>query len=164
MRVCGPMLSIWVRIAVVPCAIGRAQAEVHAQRDIGRGPVGGPVRRDGVERAGEVAGRVRRAPPDVRLVEMGVRVDERRQDDPAVEVDARGFADLHRARRHDLGDAAAFDPEIDAGEAVAVDALGAKGRCAGEHARAEQSEAVYDGEGRAVTTRGPGRYRASGAA
>ena len=107
-----------------PVRIGRAQAEIHAQRDVGCGPVGGAIRRHGVERAHEVAVGFGARAPDMRLVEMGVRVDEGRQDDPAAEVHARGFAGLHGARRQDLGEATAFDQEIDAGEAVAVDALG----------------------------------------
>ena len=79
---------------------------------------------------------------------MGVRVHEGRQGDPAGEVHARGFAGLHGARRQDLGEATAFDPEIDAGEAVAVDALGCEGQMRREHARAEQRETVRDGKGR----------------
>ena len=83
----------------------------------------------------------------MRLVEMGVRVDESRQGDPTGEVDARGFAGLHGARRQDLCEATAVDQEIDAGEAVAVDALGGEGQVGREHARAKQRKAVRDGKG-----------------
>ena len=71
--------------------------------DVGRGPVGGAVRGHRVERADEVAGRVRRAAPDMRLVEMRVRVDEGRQGDPSVEVHARRVAGLQRPRWRNLG-------------------------------------------------------------
>ena len=51
--------------------------------------------------------RVGRAAPDMALVEMGMRVDEQRQDDPAGERQARRLAEVERARRRDRRDAAA---------------------------------------------------------
>ena len=61
--------------------------------------------------------RVLRAMPDVALVDVGVHVDEARQHDAVVEVEARQ-AVLHR--RADRGDARVVDHDVAGREAVGV--------------------------------------------
>ena len=127
---------------------GGAQAEIHAQCDVGCTPVGGAVRGHRVERSDEVAGRIRRAAPDMRLVEMGVRVDEGRQRDPAGKVHALGVVGLQGPGWRDLCEETAVDQEIGPGEAVAVRALDSEGQVRRQHARVEERETIRRGKGR----------------
>ncbi len=89
MAVCGPMESRWVRIAPVPCAKAQRSAKSMRARTSCADQFAVAVRGGVVERAHEGAVWVRRARPDMALVEMGVDVDEARQHDAAVEIEAR---------------------------------------------------------------------------
>ena len=107
-------------MAPVPCA-SAAEREIHAGADILRRPVRFPVGADVVESAHEGPVRVLAARPDVALVEMGVNVDEARQHDPAVEIEARQIAvEARGAGRHNGGDASVLDADIDEREVLRV--------------------------------------------
>ena len=96
---------------------GAAQREVHALGDILARPVGRTVGHHGIARAEMRAVRILRAMPDVALVDMGVHIDEARQHDAVVEIDARQPV-LHR--RADRGDARVVDHDAARREAVGV--------------------------------------------
>ena len=120
---------------------------------------------DGVERAVEVAGRVRRAPPDMALVEMGVRVDEGRQRDPPGQ--SQGAAprrDRADARRRTARDAALVDHEVDDAKPSRSLARREGDDARRACARVKNRPAFSAGERNAgITCRGSGRCRASDA-
>ena len=147
MRVCAPTLSIWVRRAVVPYAIGAAQAELHALGDVGGGPVGRAVLDRRRKRARKIADRVALAPPDMALVDVGVDVDEERQHDAPGHCDFRRVAEIDGAGRDDLRDRALVDEDVDDREAVEVDRSHGRRQRAAEHARSPQRIASGAGQG-----------------
>ena len=127
--------------------VGAAQPEIHAPGDVGGAPVGLPVLGDGRQRVGEGAGRIGRPAPDVALVEMGVRVDERRQNDPAGEREARQVRQSFAAARRDRRDAFVLDDDVDPGEAVAIERRRLAGKTGGQDARVGERVTRRLGEG-----------------
>ena len=73
--------------------IGGAQAELHPRGDVVCGPMRGSIFDHGRDRALECSGRIGGAGPDVALVEVGMRVEEQRQNNPARQRQARGLAE-----------------------------------------------------------------------
>ena len=128
-----------------PMRIGRAETELHARRDILGVPVGLAVAFDGAQRPGEVAGRIGRATPNVSFVEMGMSVDEQRQDDLRGESDNRRIPELARASGRDFGDPSTVDEHVDRGEAVAVNGPRALRQVRGEDAGPGEPEAIWNG-------------------
>jgi len=96
--------------------IGAGQAEFEASPDVRLVPMGA-IGGAGGARAGVGSVRVGRARPDLRLVEMDMRVDEAGPHLAAIEVDAI----LGAARRGEFGDLAAGDAQIETGEPLGVD-------------------------------------------
>ncbi len=93
--------------------LGGAQREIHARRHVGGGPVRLAVLADILQRARESAVRIGAAWPDMALVEMGMGLDEGREEDAAVEVDHFGGMARGAAGRIDGGDGSAGDGDID---------------------------------------------------
>ena len=111
--------------------VGAGETEGHARPHVLRRPAGGAVRRHRFQRAGERAVRVRRARPDVALVQMGVHVRERGQRHRALQVQPvrrglvgeRAVADVERGR-----DEVAVAPEQAGGHRDVVERDVARGK------------------------------------
>ena len=84
------------------------QGKIGPRVNVLGGPGRTPVGHDRLDGAGEIAGQVRRAGPDVSLVEMGVAIDHAGPDLAAIEIDAAG----RRAQRCHGGDGAVRDMDI----------------------------------------------------
>ena len=94
--VCLPIESICVRSAPVPCAKAQRSAKSMRVRTSSADQFASRSAITADARADERAVRIGRARPDVALVDVGVHVDEARQHDAAVEVEAsahRGLAE-----------------------------------------------------------------------
>ena len=127
--------------------IGAAQPEIHAPGDVDGAPMGLPILRHGLQRLGEGAGRIGRPAPDVALVEMGVRVDEERQNDPAAESEARQIRRRFAAARRDRRDASVVDDEVDPGEALAIERRGFPGKAGRQDSRVRDGVTRRFGDG-----------------
>ena len=127
--------------------IGAAQAELHARGHVGGGPIRGAVFDVRGQRAGEIPDWVPLPSPDMALVEMGVHVDEQRQDDAPGHCDFRRFAEVNDARRDDLRDCALVNENVDHRETVTVERPHGPRQRAREHARLLQHIGSGGGEG-----------------
>ena len=131
---------------------GAAQREVHALGDILGRPVHIAIRHHGGARAEMRAVRVLRAMPDVTLVDVSVHVDEPRQHDAVVEIEALKAVVL--ARGTDRRDAAVVNHDIAGCEAVGVGCQPARVRDqAYGHARVDEAKA------RRIRRNGEARHR-----
>ncbi len=150
--------------------VGAAEGELHARGDVRRAPTGASIGGDPIERGGEGAVRVGGARPDLALVDMGMGVDEQRQNDPAAKWKTGNV--LHpcagaRARGGDGADAILLDQKIDPGEAFAVDLADLPGEQGAGNFGVRKEVARRAGDGVTAahfTARGRARCRANGAA
>ncbi len=104
-----------------PVRVGRAQAELHPRGDVGRAPVRGAILDHGLQRIVENASRVSLPPPDVAFVEMGVNVDEQRQDYAAREREPRRLAEGADSCRRDFRYPTFVDQNVRGREPIKVD-------------------------------------------
>ncbi|MPL60722.1 hypothetical protein SDC9_06283 [bioreactor metagenome] len=118
---------------------GTAQRELHPRAHILGRPVRHPVGADGGQRALERAVGVRRARPDMALVEMRVHVDEGRKDHLA------GHVHHGRVGRHRRDDPAIRDGQVDLGQVALLSEEAGRGfqidqtiRAAGQNAKIHQ--------------------------
>ncbi len=120
--------------------IGAAKAELHAQADVPLRPMGA-VAHGGVVAAVQAAVG-HRARDDLPFVEMGVRLDQRRQDNATFKIHRAGGRG--RACRGQAGDAASVDGDIDQRAALAVcdQPLRWRDKQCQRHARARQYVAL----------------------
>ena len=135
--VCLPIESICVRTAPVPCAKAQRSAKSMRLRTSSADQFASRSAITAIRAPEERAVRILRAPPDVTLVDMGVHVDQARQHDATLEIEARKSV-LHRGS--DGGDAAIVDHDVAGREAVGVGRKLRGVRQAYRHARIGEAE------------------------
>jgi len=115
---------------------GATQREIHAGAHVIGAPVRLAVGRDRRAGAGMRAVRIGAARPDVPFVDVGVHVDEARQDDPAAQVDRRQIGgDRNGADGAQHCYPHAVYDDVAGGKPVGCGAIGDGGREIDRHAR-----------------------------